>query len=249
MSDPIYHVIKNVSALYPRINRTYRYDTTAGKSIPCDPLADQAIYGLQFKASNAQAKELYQVMIKAFTESDRRTPKWADKLDLPFNQDEEGLFIGKASLKGAYNGELTTPPKQFDSQNTPLPVDFLLTSGSTVNLSVTLYPYGPSDKSTGGGVSLRLRAVQVIKYVPMQERSPFEVVEDGFQSAALTGSNEPSATELFPTEEIIPTPKKEPVVAAPIAEPIAEPVKKEVKKEAAPPKAEIADVLSAWADE
>ena len=34
---------------------------------------------------------------------------------------------------------------------------------------------------SGAGVSIRLRAVQVIKYLPMEASSPFGVVADGFE--------------------------------------------------------------------
>jgi hypothetical protein len=31
------HTIKNVEALWPRINRPYKFDTVERKSMPCDP--------------------------------------------------------------------------------------------------------------------------------------------------------------------------------------------------------------------
>jgi len=216
MSETTSYVIKNVDALYPKINQTYKFDINAGakgKSVPCDPNVDGAAYTLNFKMTQDQAKELYTLMNEAFVNADRRTDKWADKLAMPFHKEEsEGnVWVGKTTLKGAYNKQLTTPPKQFDSKNTPLPDDFLLTSNSTVNISVQFVPYGPSDQSAGGGVSLRLRAVQVIKYVPMADRSPFDVVSDGFDSGGTKNSSEPTADELFPETEEAPAPKQKPV--------------------------------------
>ena len=37
-------IIKNVEVMYPRINQTYRFDTTENRSVPCDPLDDGAAY-------------------------------------------------------------------------------------------------------------------------------------------------------------------------------------------------------------
>ena len=50
------------------------------------------------------------------------------------------------------------------------------------------------------GVSLRLRAVQVLKYIPMEEPSPFEE-EDGFDSSA-------DLDNAFQEEQKVEEPKK-----------------------------------------
>lgn len=129
MSETNSYVIKNVDALYPKINQTYKFDRNAGangKSVPCDPSLDGAAYSLNFKMTQQQAKELYTAMNDSFLNADRRTAKWADKLQMPFHKEEtEGdVWVGKTTLKGAYNKQLTTRPKQFDSKNTALPEDF-----------------------------------------------------------------------------------------------------------------------------
>jgi hypothetical protein len=80
-------------------------------------------------------------------------------------------------LKGAYNGQVTDKPAQYDSQGNTLAEDFQLTTGSTVNVAVQLIPYDFGGKQS---VSLRLKAVQVIKYVPMERSNPFGAVEGGF---------------------------------------------------------------------
>ena len=72
------------------------------------------------------------------------------------------LFTHKAKLNAAYNGQTTTKPVQWDAKLNKLPEDFRLTSGSTVNVFVTGIPY---SGSMGAGVSLRLKMVQVIKFV------------------------------------------------------------------------------------
>lgn len=64
---------------------------------------------------------------------------------------------------------------QVDSKNNSLPKDFELTTGSTVNVQISCVPYSMRDH----GVSLRLRAVQVLKLAEREDYSPFGS-EEGF---------------------------------------------------------------------
>tara|TARA_B110000046_G_scaffold39357_2_gene43309 strand:- start:4556 stop:5278 length:723 start_codon:yes stop_codon:yes gene_type:complete len=172
------YIIENVEILYPRINQPYKFDQAAGengKSVPCDPFDDGAKYETKFRMDKDQAKALYGQMDAAYQKSKEKG--WPEKIDFPFEKQEDGSFIGKAVLKAAYGKDATNPPKQFDAKSKELPEDFKLTTGSTANVAVTFYPYNMRD----AGVSVRLRAVQVIKYLPMEAASPFGVVADGFE--------------------------------------------------------------------
>lgn len=167
------HTIKHVEALWPRINQTYKFDSVERRSVPCTPQDQNAAYELSFKMTEGQAKELYADMMKAYTA--KREPSWPEKIAMPFKKDtqdgvETGCFIGKCKLKGAYNGEATPKPKQYDRDGSGLAEDFMLTTGSKVNIAVTFVPYNMRE----AGVSLRLRAVQVLEYKEMEERNPFE---------------------------------------------------------------------------
>ena len=129
---------------------------------------------MSFLMTEAEAKELYKAMRNAYKR--KKDDSWPDKFPLPFKKQEDGRFLGKAKLKGAYGTDKTTPPLQVDAKNNKLPADFQLTSGSIVNLAFTFVPYSVQ----GTGVSLRLNGVQVIDLKPMQSRSPFGVVDGGF---------------------------------------------------------------------
>jgi len=172
------YIIENVEILYPRINQPYKFDQAAGengKSVPCDPFDDGAKYETKFRMDKDQAKALYGQMDAAYQKSKEKG--WPEKIDFPFEKQEDSSFVGKAVLKAAYGKDATNPPKQFDAKSKELPEDFKLTTGSTANVAVTFYPYNMRD----AGVSVRLRAVQVIKYLPMEAASPFGVVADGFE--------------------------------------------------------------------
>ena len=60
------HTIKNVEALWPRINRTYKFDAAERKSVPCDPKDPLGAYELSFRMTSGQAKELFAEMTKAY---------------------------------------------------------------------------------------------------------------------------------------------------------------------------------------
>lgn len=240
------YVIENVDALFPRINQTYRFDPSAGekgRSVPCDPFDPNAVYEMKFKMSGPTAKALYAVMNEAFINFKKRDDSWPDELTIPFQKDveEEGVFIYKATLKGQYKNKATKPPGQFDSKNTPLPEDFLLTTGSTVNMAVEFTPYKVEGRF---GVSLRLRAVQVIKYIPYTAHSPFVEVANGFSGEA---DGTPTGAELFPVED--PTPEVAPKAVVNL-DVFDEPkVKKSTKKETKPkPETDLGALLDEFDD-
>ena len=217
-------IIDDVEALWPRMNGTYRFDQKERRAVPCDPFDDGAKYELSFRMSKAQAKKLFTVMTEAYDKKAESEKDWPEKLTNPFTKEDDGTYIFKASLKGAYGKDATRKPAQFDAKNTKLDDDFLLTTGSTVNVAVVPSPY---HGSMGTGVSLRLRAVQVIKYVPMEAFSPFDTV-DGFEA--------PDANPFAST------PKQE--VNGEIKEP-----KKVAKKAATPKKDQELDAIVAdWDD-
>jgi len=65
-----------------------------------------------------------------------------------------------------------------DAARNKLPDDFMLTSGSKMNLAVTIVPYNTGSIN---GVSLRLRAVQVLELQELaQGVDPFDQIEGGY---------------------------------------------------------------------
>jgi len=202
------YVIQNVEALWPRINKPYRFDNAENRTVPCDAFDDNAKYEMKFRMTKDQAKALYGEMCKAYEA--RKEKGWPEKVDMPFTKDDDGMYSYKATLKGAYGKEATLKPVQYDSKGVKLPDDFMLTTGSTVNVAVVFVPYNMRE----AGISLRLKAVQVIKYVPMETSSPFGAVEGGFEFKA-EDDNPFEVVEAKPAANVIeaefgdtPEPKK-----------------------------------------
>lgn len=194
------YIIKNVEALWPKINTTYRFDNVASRSVTCDAKADGAEYSIQFRMDNATAKDLYFAMSEVYQAN--KKDKWADKLERLFVKDDEGMFTHKAVLKGAYKNQATPKPLQVDTKGNRLPADFLLTTGSTVNIAVTFVPYEMGSKQN---VSLRLKGVQVIKYIPYEDRNPFEETEGYVFEAKEENPFDAEDTEV---EDAVAEPKK-----------------------------------------
>ena len=197
---PIPFRISNVEALWPRINTTYKFDNKLKRSVPCDVFDDGAKYELNFRMVSEQAKKLFAEMKQAYNE--KAADDWPDKFPNPFNKDDDGMYVYKTVLKGAYGKDATGKPAQYDAANTKLADDFLLTTGSEINIAGVFVPY--HNAGMGTGVSLRLRAIQVIKYVPLQATSPFEAT-DGFESEdgnPFASTDKPEADPLEAVEEV-----------------------------------------------
>lgn len=240
------YMLSDVEAMYPKLNRTYKFDNKEQRSVPCEPLDDGSEYSVNFRMSQEQAKNLFKAMSAAYKA--KREDSWPEKIEIPFKKEEDGTFTHKAKLKGAYGKDVTRAPMQVDSKNVKLGGDFLLTTGSTVNINMALNPY---TGSMGTGVSLRLKAVQVTTYKPMENTSPFGVVEGGFTAEAaedvspfgeVAASVAPPAPPAAVADE---DDWEDDTAEAPVAEP------KKVVKKSAPAKVEkdeLADVLADWDD-
>lgn len=238
------HIIKNVTARYPRLDQPYKFDRKAGpngKSVPCDATVQGASYDLDFVLTKAQAKELHGLMQDAYTNAAGRDKSWPKKLEINFKKHDGGTFVGKATRKASYDGVPTSPPVQFDSKNKPLGSDFMLTTGSVINIAVDFIPY-KIEASGATGVSLRLRGVQVLEYVPYKAPSPFDE-EDGFTSDEDSSNPFESADE-----EVEEKPEADPFDDDEEEE-VKEPVKRKKKKDDDDDEDDIEDIIANWGDD
>jgi hypothetical protein len=60
------HIIPNVTAKYPRLNATYKFDSVEQRSVKCDPLDDGAAYEMQFVMDMDTAKTLHGLCLEAW---------------------------------------------------------------------------------------------------------------------------------------------------------------------------------------
>lgn len=243
------YFIKNVKAIYPHLDQTYKFSTAAQRSVPCPPTDGGAAYDLHFEMTGEQAKDLGQAIFKAYKAECKEG--WANKPKNPFKSlgedypSEEGNKVAKAKLSGVLGGETMAPPILIDAKKNPLPPGFKLTTGSIVNLLFSLSPYGFHG---GHGVTLRLRQVQVIKYIPYvpPAAQQFEE-EEGFVYDGATATTAPAKAEskVVDIEEAM---FEE--VDDEEAEEIVEPVKRKKKQEApVEDEDDIEDIIAEWGTE
>lgn len=178
MENGMQHLIQEVEALYPRLDQPYRWSQKENRSVPCEWDEKGASRTMKIVVGYGQAVKLRKAMAEAYKEKAvEGWPKFKDNFILM-----EGSLKGKDAVFHIKTQlacfDAKTRVRQFDASNNLLPDDFQLTSGSTINVQVTLVPY---NSDTGNGTSLRLSAVQVLKLLPMAATSPFDKV-DGYTS-------------------------------------------------------------------
>ena len=228
------YTIRRVEALYPKLDKPYKFDNVENRSVPCEAKDDGAEYTVDLKVTFETALPLMQAMKKAYEE--RKEPKWP-----PFKHNfkvlegsikgKDAVFQIKAKIKAAYSGNPTTPPKHWDANNKPMEEGYQLTTGSIITVNVDFVPY----HLNGNGTSLRLREIQVLKEAPRKDvASPFEVDEE----FAVEEEESPF------TEEVIAEPANDDGFEDEPEEP-----KKVAKKEKPAPKVKDDDDLDAQIDE
>ncbi len=187
------HIINNVSILYPRLNQPYRFDQKGfkdpitgklrGMTVPCKWDEEGAGYETNFIMDKDEAVTLGRICKEAWKNAVALNDNWPnkpEKMPAKIVKAEDGSteYHGKCRIKAKYGSDQTQQPKQVDAKRNPFPSDFRLTTGSKANISVTVVPFFMSKENNG--VSLRIRAIQVLDLAPPKESSdPFSVV-DGY---------------------------------------------------------------------
>jgi hypothetical protein len=159
--------IKGVEALYPKLDRPYKFDNTENRSVPCAATDDGAEYTVNLKIAYADIAPLRKAMVKVYNEKKAKDwPVFKDNFKLLEGtiKDKDAIFDVKVKIKAAYNKEATRKPRQFSAANEILPDEFQLTTGSIINVAVVLVPYFMKATKMAG-VTLRLNAVQEEKEV------------------------------------------------------------------------------------
>lgn len=182
------YIINGATALYPHLNRTYRFDKSKtdkypfGETVPCEIQDDGAEYTLSLELSEQEAIKLYNLMQADYVA--KKAPTWKEFL-LPHEvfeyREDTGTYVAKTKLPAMFDKDITTPVKQFDAKNKKLKATFELTTGSEVNALVQIVVYMPQT-ITQSGVSLRLRQVQIKTLAEKVERSMFNVIDGGFSA-------------------------------------------------------------------
>ena len=149
-------MIRNVEFKYPRLNGTYRYNTSEKKSEECAPTASNAAYSIAWEMAADEAKTLH-ADLKAHYETCQTKAAFSKVFGM--KKLDSGNYEFRAKRNGTNSqGALNDKPRVIDGMKQPL-ADLAFWGGSKGSIKVTAYPV--TDPDGIGGVSLLIDTVQV----------------------------------------------------------------------------------------
>ena len=153
------HKLMNVEALWPKIDRPYKWSTEQNRSVPTEATDPEGKYELNLVITDDQAKELAKVMKDEFkNKKEKGWKEWAPKgLDDIFKKDD-GVWQVK-TVKKTYS-DPSSKPSQYMLDGTKCPDDFQLTTGSKIHVMLLVKPWNYAGNS---GVTLRPAAIKVVE--------------------------------------------------------------------------------------
>lgn len=149
-------MIRNVEFKYPRLNGTYRYNTSEKKSEECAPTASNAAYSIAWEMAADEAKTLH-ADLKAHHETCQTKAPFSKIFGM--KKLDSGNYEFRAKRNGTNSqGALNDKPRVIDGMKQPL-ADTAFWGGSKGSIKVTAYPV--TDPEGVGGISLLIDTVQV----------------------------------------------------------------------------------------
>jgi hypothetical protein len=149
-------MIRNVEFKYPRLNGTYRYNTSEKKSEECAPTASNAAYSIAWEMTAEEAKTLH-AELKAHYETCQTKAPFSKVFGM--KKLDSGNYEFRAKRNGTNSqGQQNEKPRVIDGSKQPL-ADTAFWGGSKGSIKVTAYPV--TDPDGNGGVSLLIDTVQV----------------------------------------------------------------------------------------
>lgn len=158
------------------------------------PLAEQARVDLT--AAEKDAKKA--ALLKRYTLNVPGTPELDDNANetgnVVFAMRQSAVITPKDKSKEPFNVTIGL----FDAKGKPLPKNLIIGRGSLVKVAYEVIPFKMASDGTSGkiGVSLRLKAVQVIELVKYDGQSA-----DAYGFAAEEGFTHEAEGEQFPADE------------------------------------------------
>lgn len=152
-------MIRDVEFLYPRLNKTYKYNTAEKRQEECNPRVQGAAYSLGWIMSKDDARSLFEEL-KAHHAACGKTDF---KTVFGMKSRDDGTVLFSAKRNGVNGkGEENSPPTVIDGAKQLLE-NTAIWGGSKGNLRVVAYP--TTDPDGVNGISLLLDTVQVVEAV------------------------------------------------------------------------------------
>ena len=183
-------------ALFARLDQPYTFSKRDKRTVACKPSDNGAAYSIAIKLPMKEATPVIKMIKDAWKDynADEQPENW------PFINEkdrETGEATGNVIFKTKFNASWTNKDGSFasvpifDAKGHKLPKTFEIGNGSIIRLGVQLVPHDMQ----GGGISLRLKGVQVIKPNGSGFDSMFNE-EDGYEA----GGEEEEVVEQTSTD-------------------------------------------------
>ena len=165
MNNPVFKkvLLKNIEVQYPKIDRTYRWNSDEQRSEPCAPTAAGASWSIGWTMSHEDAKALFNELKDHYNACKALDPK------LP----EFSKVFGMKKLDNslvAFSAKKNGVTRKGDPNKAPMVIgmdgndlsetDRAIWGGSTCTLRAQAFP--TKSPQGEGGISLLLDAVQVV---------------------------------------------------------------------------------------
>ncbi len=191
---------RNVRLLHPKLDGTYRFNSSEKRSEPCAASAQGAAWSVNWEMKAEDAKPLYAAM-KAHYEDCRTRNKKLPEFNkvFGFKKHEDGTVSFAAKKRGVSGeGKANKQPDVVDHNKVAL-ADRAIWSNSEGNIKFIAFP--TVDPDGIGGISLLLDAVQVTKAVyggsSLDGFDVVEAAEDFSSVAASVKAAGPKPDDLF----------------------------------------------------
>lgn len=188
-------------ALFARLDQPYTFSKRDKRTVACKPSDNGAAYSISIKLPIKEATPIIKKIKDVWKDynGDEQPANW------PFKNEtdrESGEATGNVIFKTKFNASYTNKDGSFarvviyDAKGHKLPSSFEIGNGSIIRVRVQLVPHDMQ----GGGVSLRLKGVQVIKPIGGGFESMFEA-EEGYEATKEQDEEDDIATSSDAEDE------------------------------------------------
>lgn len=151
----------NVEFRYPKLDQTYRFNSTERRSETCLPTAQGASWSITWVMNQEEGSALRKLLKSHYDQCrslDKKLPEFGKIFGS--NKEEDGTVTFTARRRGMTSkGEKNNPPRVVDAKKQPLE-NLSIWSGSKGNIIALAFP--TVDPDGVGGISIMLDAVQVV---------------------------------------------------------------------------------------
>jgi hypothetical protein len=178
-------------ALFARLEQPYHFSKRDKRTVPCKPSDAGAEYSISIKLPTREATPIIEKIKDAWKDynATEQPGTWPFRNEVNKDTKEPtGNVLFKTKFNASYQNKdgSFASVAIFDAKGHKLPKNFEIGNGSIIRLGVQLVPHDMQ----GGGISLRLKGVQVIEPRGGSNFGAMFEEEEGFEADEADTSND-----------------------------------------------------------